>query len=156
MIPKKDPRQVFAAPKTHSKLRNIRLAIEILILIVVTAGTILSLLAPGNFSFQKGLENLRGLVGLKKQNLVQTEASFEERVASAVDKKILNITSLEKSTEGFVTIKSAEEVTVVLSSQKDLDSQTRTLQTVLSKAKIEGREVSLVDFRFDKIVVRYR
>ena len=156
MIPKKDPQQVFVAPKVHSKLRNIRLAIEILILIVVAAGTILSLLLPSNFSFQKELENLRGLVGPKKQNLVQTEPSFEERAIFAIDKKLLNIASLEKGAEGFITLKSSQGVTVILSSQKDLDAQTRTLQTVLSKAKIEGKAVSLVDFRFDKIVVRYR
>jgi len=156
MKPKNEPQQVFVAPRIHTKVRSIRQAIEILLLIVVAIGTIFSLLLPSNFSLQMRLENLAGLISLKKQNFEPKAPSFEERVITAVDKKFLNITSLERGAEGFITIKSSEGVTVIFSTQKDIETQARTLQTVLSKAKIEGKAVSLVDFRFDKIVVRYR
>lgn len=156
MKPKNNPQQVFVAPKVHTKVRNIRLTIEILLLIVVVIGTIFSLLLPSNFSLQTRLEDLKGLISLKKQNFEPKAPSFEERAATSIDKKLLNITSLESGSEGFVTIRSMEGVTVILSSQKDIETQTRALQTVLSKAKIEGKAVSLVDFRFDKLVVRYK
>lgn len=153
---KKDPQQVFIAPRIHSRTRSIRLTIEILILVLVLTGTIFSLLAPSNFSPHQGLENLKGLVSLKKQNLETKSPSFEERAKVLIDKKLFDIASSEKSADDFLTIQSKEGLVVILSNQKDLEFQVRTLQTLLSKAKIEGKAVALVDFRFGNLVVRYK
>ena len=68
----------------------------------------------------------------------------------------MNIISIDKQTAGYAVIKSKEGVEVIISEDKDLDFQVRTLQTLLSKAKIEKRILLLVDFRFEKLVVRYQ
>jgi len=153
---KNDPQQVFVAPKVHGRVRNIRLIIEILLLVVVIIGTAFSLFASSDFSLAAGVEKLKTVVSLKKQSSPAGKLSAEERVRALIDKKLLNITSLEGSGAGFTTIRSLEGVTVIISNQKDLENQARALQTLLSKAKIEGKVVDLVDFRFDKIVVHYK
>jgi hypothetical protein len=156
MFGKKQPSQVFSVPKVHTRKKRVWLAIEIIIVLAVLVGTIFTFLWSSNFSTQKVLDNLKEFLSLKKQNEVAKGVSFEEQVRSSIDGKIIKISSLEKSPEGFLVIRDKDGLTVVLSPEKDLETQVRTLQTLLGKAKIEKRAVSLVDFRFEKLVVRYK
>lgn len=45
------------------------------------------------------------------------------------------------------------EGTVIISTQKDIDSQLSSLQLTLTQLKIEGKRFKSLDFRFDKPVI---
>ncbi|HEX7456016.1 MAG TPA: hypothetical protein VF303_00930 [Candidatus Nanoarchaeia archaeon] len=153
---KKQPKKVFVAERVHKKTARVRVAIELLLVVVVIIGTSFSLVRWNKVSWQGMFEKLKEVVSLKKPVLnTSREATFEERIKETIDEKILNITSLEETSEGNFQIKSSEGVVVIISKDKNLESQSRTLQTLLTKAKIEKKTVSHVDFRFDKLVVRY-
>jgi len=148
--------KVFSAPKIHSKTKLARLAVEVLIVLIVLVGTGVTLFWPSNFSLQQTLESLKGTLSLKKEKVETKGLSIEEQVRFLADEKVINIASLEKSPQGFLTVKDKDGLVVIFSSGKELETQVRTLQTLLTKAKIEKRVVSLVDFRFEKLVVRYK
>ena len=150
-------RKEFVAPKTHRRKRLIRVVIEVSVIVAVLLGTILSLVRFSNFSFEKAGEKLLNTVSLREPTYkTSKETTFEEKIEQLIDGKILDIVSIEETKEGNFEIKSKEGVVVVVSGNKDLDFQARTLQTLLAKAKIDKRQVVLVDFRFDKLVVRYK
>lgn len=154
---KKSVQKAFIAPKTHEKKKRIRLAVEFLLISSVLVGTILGLIRFGEFSFGDTAAKLRSVVSLRMPVLeVTREATFEEKIKKLIDKKVLEIASIEKTSEGNFKIRSYEEIVVVIAANKDLEIQARTLQTLLAKAKIENEQVALVDFRFDKLVVRYK
>ena len=46
-------------------------------------------------------------------------------------------------------------VTIFFSKEKNFRESISTLQTLLAKAKIDNKTVKQVDFRFDKIIVKY-
>ncbi|OGY21646.1 MAG: hypothetical protein A2126_01995 [Candidatus Woykebacteria bacterium GWB1_45_5] len=148
--------KVFSTPKIHSRTKVTRLAIEVILLLIVLIGTGLTLFWPTGFSLEKNLQNLKEILSLKRQKVEVKGLSFEEKVRGLVDGKVIHIALLEKSSEGFVTVRDDEGLAVIFSPKKDLETQVRTLQTLLSKAKIEKRAITLVDFRFDKLVVRYK
>ena len=153
----KKARSVFTTPKVHTKKRRLRLTIEILLISLVLIGTVFSVLRFRDFSFEKLTKNFQNAITLKKPTQSKTDQiSVEAKIKELIDKKILTITSIEKSEGGFAVIKSKEKTSVIISTEKNLENQAKTLQTVLSKAKIEEKEVSLVDFRFDKLIVRYK
>lgn len=144
------------APKIHTKKRKWRLAIEVIFIVVISIGSLFTLLRFNDISIDQIIENIGKSLRLQRQpSLVSEGVPIEERIRQLIDKKVLNIVSIEKSDKGFITIWSKERIKVILSSDSDLEVQAKTLQNVLSKAKIEGKSVSLVDFRFEKLVVRY-
>jgi molybdopterin-binding protein len=155
MIVANNPTKVFTPQKPHSSAKKILLFIEILSLVLVATGTFIFFFRQSDFSFQNMWRRVLAAATLKKQNLSHPGLSFEGQVRDAIDGKVLSIVSIESQGGGFVTIRSKEGVEVIFSSSKDLNFQVSTLQTLLSKAKIEQRVVLLVDFRFDKLVVRY-
>ena len=136
MSVRKSPQKIFSAPKTHNNKRKAIFLVEILVIILLITGTIISFVALDEFAPSDYFKKFTNLALLKRPSQKKEEKSFEEKIREAIDKKILDVTAIEKSNEG-------------------LGFQARTLQTVLSKAKIENRVASLVDFRFDKIVVQY-
>lgn len=154
---KRTDQKVFVAPKIHEKKKRIRLAVELLLISSVLVGTILGLIRFGEFSFGKTAAKLRSIVSLRTPVLeITNEATFEEKIKKIIDKRILEVASIEKTSEGDFKIRSHTEVVVIISANKDLEIQAKTLQTLLAKAKIENEQVTLVDFRFDKLVVRYK
>lgn len=155
MSVRKSPQKIFSAPKTHNNKRKAIFLVEILVIILLIVGTIISFVALDEFAPSDYFKKFTNLALLKRPSQKKEEKSFEEKIKKVIDKKILDVTAVEKSSGGYYSIKSKEGVNVVMVGDKDLEFQARTLQTVLSKAKIENRVASLVDFRFDKIVVQY-
>lgn len=149
-------RQKDVIPKIHKKRRRWRLIIEFLFIGVVVVGSLVTFLQFKDISYERVFEKFRGVLSIQRETLlVKPGVSTEEKIESIFDKKILKITSIDDSNEEYITIKSEEKTTVVLSTTKDLQEQSKTLQSALAKAKIEGKSVILVDFRFEKLVVRY-
>ena len=94
-------------------------------------------------------------MSLKNPEAEIQSVSFEERLRALIDGKLLHISSIKKSSQGYYTVDSREHTKTIIDGNKDLDDQVRTLQTVLSKATIEKKKIILIDFRFEKLVVRY-
>ncbi|MDP2720755.1 MAG: hypothetical protein Q8O75_02320 [bacterium] len=155
MSVRKPLQKVFSAQKIHTNKRKVIFLVEILVTILLIVGTSISFVALDKFAPSDYFKKVTNLALLKRPSQKTQEKSFEEKIKEVIDKKILDVTAVEKSNEGYYIVKSREEVNVVMVADKDLGFQARTLQTVLSKAKIENRVASLVDFRFDKIVVQY-
>jgi cell division septal protein FtsQ len=55
---------------------------------------------------------------------------------------------------GKVEIWLKDNVRVVMSSEKEIDSQLDSLQLILRRAKIEGEQIKEIDLRFDKPVIK--
>ena len=143
-------------PKIHTKKRKWRQTVEIIIVAVVVVGSLFTFFQFNDISVDQAISKLREAFKIQREiPTINTEASVEERIKAVFEDKMLKITSIDDSNDKFVTIKSKEKVTVVISTLKDMEEQAQTLQNVLTKAKIESKSVSLVDFRFDKLVVRY-
>jgi len=144
------------APKIHKKKRKWRQTVEITIVAMVVVGSLFTFFQFNDISVDQSISKLREVFKIQREiPTTNTEVSFEDRIKTVFEGKILKITSIDDSNDKFVTIKSKEKVTVVISTSKDMEEQAQTLQNVLTKAKIESKSVSLVDFRFDKLVVRY-
>ena len=150
-------RKEFVVPKTHRRQKLIRVAIEVSVIVSVFVGTILSLVRFSNFSFEEATEKFLNTISLREPTYKTVkETTFGGKIEQLINGKVLNVVSIEETKEGNFEIKSKEGVIVVIAENKDLEFQARTLQTLLAKAKIEKRQVALVDFRFDKLVVRYK
>lgn len=55
-----------------------------------------------------------------------------------------------------IVVYSQAEASAIFSTQRDLDSQVDSLQSVLSKAKIDPSKIEKIDLRFDNPVVSYK
>lgn len=149
-------RQKNIIPKIHKKKRRWRLIIEFIFIGVVVVGSAVTFLQWGNFSYRGAFDEFKEVLSIQKETpLTKSGISVEEKIKDIYDKKIIKITSVDYSNPDFIMIKSQEKVIVVISTSKNLEEQANTLQNVLTKAKIEGKSVTLVDFRFEKLVVRY-
>ena len=149
-------RQKDIIPKIHKKKRRWRLIIEVLFIGAVVVGSLATFLQFRDISYEQTFDKFRGVLSIRRETpLEKLGVSTEEKIKDIYNRKILKITSIDDSNEEYITIKSQERTTVVLSTSQDLEEQAKTLQSVLAKAKIEGKSVLLVDFRFEKLVVRY-
>lgn len=147
--------KVFTPSKEHKKTRRTILFIEVLVVILIVIGTLAIFLRPQDLSWDRFIRDLERRVVLKNPETEIQNESFEEKIKALIDGKLLHIKSIKKSSQGFYTIESKEQTKVIIDEKKDLDDQVRTLQTVLSKAKIEKKRTILIDFRFEKLVVRF-
>src|SRR3989344_1841847 len=146
---------VFTPTKEHSKKRRLIFLVEVIAVVTIASGTAIFFLIPKDFSTQNLLGTFRNIISLKKTENSLEEKTFENLLKEAVDGKILHVTSINNSNQGFYTLESTEGLKVIFNENKALDGQVRTLQTLLSKAKIDRERVIFVDLRFDKLVIRY-
>lgn len=65
------------------------------------------------------------------------------------------VSSIKYSAQQGIEVKSDEQLKIYFSREKNLESQIRSLQLILKKYKIEGKDLKQVDLRFDHPVVRY-
>jgi hypothetical protein len=156
-IQNKNSVPVFNVQKKHA-WRDVLLRFVSLILIgSVVLGTLVWLLVVSGFSFQKFLN--MSLEALKPQ--VQQEKKVdgltpEEELRVLIDQdKLFEIESLTKTAEGDFVVVAKNGPTVIFTVKKSLTDQLTTLQTLLTKAKIDNKALKKVDFRFAKIVVEY-
>src|SRR4030042_3563387 len=150
MLVKKQRPKSCEISNVNSNRKKIIFWIEIVAVFTLISGICFSFLNVKNFDFSKFLETIKSSSGLKKDEAESRELTFLDKARNSIDKKLLSITELKETPE-VLSIKSREGIDVFISKNKDLETQVKTLQTVLSKAKIEKREVLLVDFRFDKL-----
>lgn len=146
---------VFIPKKEYSKKRHLIFLIEAGVITIILVGTIAIFLIPKDLSFKNVAEKFRNSVGLKKTETPKDDQTYEDLLRASLDGKVLKVSSIKKSDDSFYTVESTEGLKIVFDENKDLSSQIRALQTLLSKAKINKKRPVFIDFRFEKLVVRY-
>ena len=148
---------IFEVKKKHAWRGKFIRGVEIAALVLVVLGTIAWLLLSSNFSPNKLFANLANVL---KQKIASEEAKkklskIEQLNWQLKEKKLFEVKSVEETAEGDFQVKSAKDQVVFFSREKNFDEQVSTLQTLLAKAKIEGKGFKKADFRFSKVVVEY-
>lgn len=67
----------------------------------------------------------------------------------------ISFISVSLNTDNSFEVKLKDGGVVILSSKKDIGSQISSLQLILSRLTIEGKELKTLDFRFDNPVVSF-
>ena len=76
-------------------------------------------------------------------------------VKSILTKEKINVSEVSVATDSSYMVSLTDGGTVIMSSNKDLVEQARSLQIILSRLTIEGKRFKTLDFRFDKPVVAF-
>lgn len=87
--------------------------------------------------------------------LAQNKISKISLVENAFEKNKINFTSVNASSDGSFVVNLAGGEEVILSSKKDIGGQLSSLQLILSRLTIEGKQLKILDFRFDNPVVTF-
>jgi hypothetical protein len=82
------------------------------------------------------------------------EENLEEEIKEKLVPLRLNLQSLDDSDEREIIATFSGNLTVIFSKEKDLRSQVTSLQFILWRTKIEGKLPYLVDFRFNKPIIK--
>jgi len=148
---------VFKVQKKHAWRDKFIRIIEIGLVVVVISGTVVWLLLSSNFSFEKLFKTFGNSVKPKiTSNSATRKLSDEEKLKQLFsERKLIDVSSFEKTKEGDFQVSSKSGEVFIFSHEKNLDEQVSTLQTLFAKAKIEGKSLKKVDFRFSKIVVEF-
>ncbi len=129
--------------KEKSKIRLKLLFVLLLFLsLLVIAGEYLYL----NFSFGR-ISFISPIAKEQRSKLAIVE--------NALDKKHILYTSANVNSDGSYTIRLKDGGEVILSSKIDIESQLASLQLILSRLTIEGKQLKKLDFRFDNPVVSF-
>src|SRR3989344_8750702 len=148
---------VFKVENKHAWRDKFIRIIEIGLVVIVIAGTIVWLLLASHFSFARLFASLGNSIKPKvtSNSATRNLSDVEELKKLLSERKLVDINSVEKTNEGSFQVKSKSGEIFIFSHEKNLEEQVSTLQTLLAKAKIEGKSLKKADFRFSKIVVEY-
>ncbi|OGY24218.1 MAG: hypothetical protein A2Y57_03135 [Candidatus Woykebacteria bacterium RBG_13_40_7b] len=142
--------KLFRPPQPYKKKLTIR---KILGVMLIIAGLGISL-----FYLAKIVNLFSGAGRLKeslepKTQISPSPSTLNDKVAQEFS--FIKIVETKEDSFGNFTLTTSEGTLVLVSSNKDLRGQADSLQIILNKAKIEGRRLKKVDFRFEKIVLEY-
>lgn len=147
---------VFQVKKKHSWRGRLVRLLEVLLIVLVLLGTLVWYLVSSHFSFNNFFKSAVQLLSIKvEKTKVIKQQTDQDKLKSAIEEsKVFEIESI-KGVQGGFEVKSKSGLIVDFSKEKNFDESIRTLQTLLAKAKIDNKTVKQVDFRFDKIIVKY-
>lgn len=124
---------------------------------LVIFGTFIWLSNLTNFSLSTFFQNIGNRIRpeIKQEEKIE-ELTMEEELKNLINQeKIVEIESVSKTAEKDILLKTRQGLVIIFSAKKSLTDQVTTLQTLLTKAKIENKALKKVDFRFEKIIVEY-
>jgi cell division septal protein FtsQ len=84
---------------------------------------------------------------------VSEEDKYISEVEKALQDKKIFYSSVSKFSGAFYKIKLTDSGEVIISSQKDITKEISSLQYILSRLTMEGKQFSRLDLRFDKPVI---
>lgn len=88
--------------------------------------------------------------------LSQRHFSFEgENVSGNLSKAGISFSSVKRSSDSLYVITLSDGGQVIITPAKNIKNQISSLQLMLSRLTIEGKRVKLIDFRYDRPVVRF-
>ena len=143
--------------KPNTKLRRALLLFEIVLVVLVLAGTAYGLVKVFEFSPVQFLEE--NLSYLAPKNPVDTTKAKpkdkQDILIESLPNEVFEFKEKKVETKDYVSLVSKQGTTALFSLNKDLDEQLATLQNLLTKAKINNKRIKKLDLRFDKIIVVY-
>jgi len=150
-------KSIFQIRKKFAWKTKIVRFVEIILAFIVLAGTILWLVFSTNFSFPNFFKSLGNSLKPKiASNTAKKNLSDEELLKKLLsEKNLLEVKFLEKTSEKDYKIVTKDGINIYFAKDKSFEDQVSTLQILLAKAKIEGKSLKKVDFRFSKIIVEY-
>lgn len=88
--------------------------------------------------------------------LAQKYPSYEsENVAEDLSKAGISFSSIKRSSDSLYIISLSDGGQVIITPTKNIKNQISSLQLMLSRLTIEGKRVKVIDFRYDRPVVRF-
>lgn len=112
-----------------------------------------------DFTFLWFKESLSGLTklngGLDKKEQPPPEDSWESKLLLRL-KNLLLVQKLFKVDNNTIQVETHEGLIIFFNPQADLDNQINSLQTILTKSRIEKRLLKRIDLRFNKVALEYR
>ena len=84
------------------------------------------------------------------------EENYTSKLEKILQEKKITYASVSKLQDTNYTIKLADTSEVIISSQKDINKEMSSLQFILSRLTMEGKEFSRLDLRFDKPVIIFK
>lgn len=148
---------VFTVKKKHAWREQLLRWVGLFLTAVVLIGTAVWFFVSANFSFRTLLNTTLAKLSpeIKKEDKIQA-VNKEDELREIIEKdKVVEIESISRTTEGDISLKAKNGPQVFFAIKKSLTDQVSTLQTLLTKAKIDNKAVKKVDFRFEKVVVEY-
>lgn len=148
---------IFSVRRKHAWRDQILRYISLILIGTVVLGTAVWFLISANFSWAKFmtqfLEKVRPEIKKEEKLIVESK---EDELKMLIEKdKIVDIDAIGKTLEGNISLKVKNGPQVFFAVKKSLVDQVATLQTLLTKAKIDNKAIKKVDFRFEKIIVEY-
>lgn len=152
---RRKPAPIFSPGEVHRPKRRFFYLIEVFLVILVLGGTTAAFVSFKGGAIGNFFRSLPARFTPQQEEKKQTpQVSFEDQLKIELAKASLNFDRFEKTNEGNYLVVIGKS-NIFFNQSKDSASQVSTLQTLLSKAKIEGRQVKKVDFRFEKLIVEY-
>ena len=88
--------------------------------------------------------------------LAQKYLSFEsENVSEDLYKAGISFTSVKRSGDSLYIVTLSDGGQAIITPAKNIKNQISSLQLMLSRLTIEGKRVKVIDFRYDRPVVRF-
>lgn len=81
------------------------------------------------------------------------EDKFQSALENMLREKKITYSTISKLSGEFYKINLIDSGEVIISPQKDLNMQIHSLQYILSRLTMEGKQFSALDLRFDKPVI---
>lgn len=148
---------LFSVKKQHAWRDQLVRFIGLGLIGIVLLGTAFWLLLAANFSAEKFLggvvQKLKPEV--KQEPREKPKTKIEELKQLLEEDNLVEISSQANTPEGDILITTKGGQVLIFAVSKSLMDQVRTLQTLLTKAKIDNKALKKVDFRFEKTVVEY-
>lgn len=88
--------------------------------------------------------------------LSQNKETLLVKVEEELEKQNISFGKVSSNSDGSLSVKLKNESEIIFSSKKDVKSQITSLQLMLSRLTIEGKELKSLDFRFDNPVVSFK
>ena len=144
--------------KPNLKARRTLRIVEIALILFVVLSTIFGLVRISRFSPSDFWNEHFSVVSPKilEPNAPAEDNDRSDQIIRNLPKGVFTFKKLEKKTDTDLVITSQQGTTALFSLMKDPDFQLTTLQNILTKAKINKRNVDKVDLRFDKVAVVFK
>lgn len=80
--------------------------------------------------------------------------SEEKLLKDSLKENKIKFSSIEISSDSSYFVKLSDGGVVIISPKKDIGQQISSLQLMLNRLTIEGKRIKLVDFRYDRPIIR--
>jgi hypothetical protein len=84
------------------------------------------------------------------------DENYRANLEKALQEKKIDYTRIYNQKDGSCIIKLTDGSLVIISSQKDINREISSLQFILKRLTMEGKEFTKLDLRFEKPVITFK